>query len=122
MKNIAKALFVFYAFSAPLANAGFVHPMDFDGSDAQKNEVMEYIKARVKKEYCGMVDMCQPTMLRMMEQQNLDAFKQATQAKNRAIMDRVIRDYCGAVDMCNYQNIFMMYQQNVQAAENKLQW
>lgn len=104
--------------------AGFIHPMDFTGSDAQKQEVISYIKQRVKKEYCeGSLDLCQETMLRMMEQENLDAFKKATQANNRVIMDRVIKDYCqGGVDLCNYTTILMMYQENLKASQKQLQW
>lgn len=105
-------------------HAAFIHPMDFDGSEAQKKEVIEYIQAKVKKDYCdGSIDMCQPTTLRMMEKQNLNAFKQMTQAKNRPVMDKVIADYChGAIDMCNYSNLDMMYKQNVKASGEKLSW
>lgn len=94
-----------------IATAGFIHPMDFDGSDAQKQEVIEYIKSRVKHDYCdGQLDMCQAMTLRMMEQQNLNSFKKATKAKNRAIMDRAIKDYChGGIDMCSYDTIWIMY-------------
>jgi hypothetical protein len=78
----------------------------------------------VKKDYCqGGLDMCQDVTLRMMEQANLEAFKQATQAKNRKIMDRVIKDYCNSVvDMCSYSNIWMMYQENLKASQSSLQW
>ncbi len=93
--------------------------MDFDGSEAQKARVLEIVKSRVRKDYCeGMIDMCQPTTLRMMEKENLAAFKQAAKATNRVVMDQVIKTYCeGSVDMCNYTTIWMMYQQNVNAAE-----
>ncbi|AUX94806.1 hypothetical protein [Mixta gaviniae] len=106
------------------ANAAFVNPMDFNGSEGQKQEVIEYIKEKVKSEYCdGAVDMCQPTTLRMMEKQNLAAFKQLTRAKNREVMDRVISDYCdSAVDMCNYVTIDMMYKQNLKASGEALSW
>jgi len=104
--------------------AGFLHPMDFDDSDSQKNKVIAYIKQQVKDDYCNSaVDMCQPSMLRMMEKENLEAFKKATRANNRKIMDRVIKDYCNsAVDMCNYVMIFMMYQENEKAANQSLEW
>lgn len=103
--------------------ADFIHPMDFDGSDSQKQQVIKVIKERVKKDYCGSgLDMCQEALLRMMEQKNLDAFKQATKAKNRKIMDRVIKDYCNTVDMCNYALIWMMYQKNLEASEQSLSW
>ncbi|WP_421851754.1 hypothetical protein [Marinomonas sp.] len=105
-----------------LANAQFVHPLNFDGSEAQKKEVITYITNRVKHDYCGTVDMCQQVMLRLMEKENLDAFKRLTKAKNRDILDRAIHDYCGRVDMCTYQMIEIMYNQNVEAADKKLDW
>ncbi|QJT21672.1 hypothetical protein IBG34_04780 [Aeromonas media] len=107
-----------------LAQAGFIHPMDFDGSEAQKQQVIQYIKERVKHDYCdGQLDMCQATTLRMMEQQNLDSFKKASQAKERAIMDRAIKDYChGGIDMCSYDTIWMMYRENLKASNEDLSW
>ena len=104
------------------ANAGFIHPLKFDGSKAQKQEVIEYITSRVKHDYCGTVDMCQEIMLRMMEKENLDAFKRLTKATNKPILDRAIHDYCGTVNMCTYQMIEMMYNQNLEAAQEKLDW
>lgn len=111
-------------FTPLFAQAGFIHPMDFDGSEAQKQEVIKYIKDRVHRDYCeGGLDMCQPTTLRMMEDQNLSSFKKATQATDRKIMDRVIKDYCqGDIDMCNYGTILMMYQQNLKASKKELSW
>jgi hypothetical protein len=104
-------------------NAGFVHPMDFNGTNAQKNEVINYVKARVKHDYCDSgLDMCQNTTLRMMENENLKAFKAATKATNRSVMDRVIQDYCGDVDMCSYTNILMMYNENMKAGSTSLSW
>lgn len=106
------------------ANAGFVHPMDFDGSEAKKKEVIEYIKHTVHRDYCESgLDMCNETTLRMMEQENLSAFKQATTAKNRKIMDRVVKDYChSGINMCNYAIINMMYIENVNASGQELSW
>ena len=93
-----KALLFIVSLVCPIcAFAGFIHPMDFDGSEAQKKEVVEYIKARVKQEYCdGSLDMCQNVTLRMVEDENLRAFKKATKATNREVMDKVISDYCGS--------------------------
>lgn len=107
-----------------VANATFVHPMDFDGSEAHKQEVIEYIQANVREDYCdGSIDMCQPTILRMMEKQNLSAFKNLTTAKNRPILDQVIEDYCdGSVDMCSYATMDMMYKQNLKASGESLSW
>lgn len=121
MKILIGAAVLFSSFAA---NAGFVHPMDFDGSEAQKQEVIQYIQGKVKAAYCeGQLDMCQPTTLRMMEQQNLKAFKKLTEATDRKVMDRVIKDYCkGSIDMCNYSTIQMMYNKNVKADTQKLTW
>lgn len=120
MRNILFCLIVLLPFNALAAD--FIHPMDFDGSDAQKKKVIQIIKARVKKDYCDTVDMCQPSTLRMMEQQNLNAFKEATRATNREIMDRVIKDYCYTIDMCSYTTILMMYKENLKASRQHLEW
>lgn len=117
------ALLFVYLFPS-IALAKFIHPMDFDGSDAQKQEVIDYIQTKVKENYCeGPIDMCQESMLRMMEKQNLKAFKQASEATDRTIMDQVVNDYChSGIDMCDYNTINMMYQQNLKAAGEKLEW
>lgn len=111
-------------FASFTAEAGFINPMDFDGSEQQKNEVIQYIKDRVRKDYCSSsLDMCQNTILRMMEKENLSAFKRATKATNRSIMDRVIKDYCSdSLDLCNYTTIEMMYKQNYEAGNERLKW
>lgn len=117
-----KVVLLVLLFSAT-SHAKFIHPMDFDGSEEQKKEVIEYIKNNVHKDYCGQLDMCQPSNLRMMENENLNAFKKATQAKNRKIMDQVIRDYClSGLDMCSYSTIQMMYEENNKADSEELAW
>ena len=104
--------------------ARFIHPMDFDNSQLQSDQVIAYIKARVRHDYCNSgLDMCQNVILNMMEEKNLKAFKEATKATNRNIMDRVIKDYCNSgLDMCNYTTILMMYKKNVQAGGKSLSW
>jgi|APSaa5957512535_1039671.scaffolds.fasta_scaffold386654_1 hypothetical protein len=121
MKKIFTILLVLLSFDAW---AGFVNPMDFNGSESQKNEVIDYIKARVRHDYCESgLDMCQNTTLRMMEKKNLEAFKAATKATNRSVMNRVIKDYCNSgLDMCNYTTILMMYKKNAEAGEQSLSW
>lgn len=120
MKKLICILFSLLSFTA---TAGFVHPMDFDGSDAKKAEAIQFIKDTVRHDYCEKVDMCNNTTLRMMEQENLNAFKKAAKAKDRMIMDRVIHDYCNSmVDMCNYTTILMMYEENAKASKQELSW
>lgn len=49
-----KLMLVFALMSVSLASlaAGFVHPLQFDGSEAMKNQVVQYIEQRVKTTYC----------------------------------------------------------------------
>lgn len=104
--------------------ADFVHPMDFDGSQAQKDEVIEYIRAHVQADYCNDdLNMCQPSVLRMMEKENLDAFKKLTKVADRNIIDGIIDSYCNSgLDMCNYSTILMMYKENFKASRETLEW
>ncbi|MFV4846623.1 hypothetical protein [Edwardsiella tarda] len=106
------------------ANVKFVNPMTFDGSEAQKEQVINYITENVKKNYCdGSLDMCQDSLLRMMEKQELESFKEATQATDKKIMGNVIKSYCGDdIGMCNYSVIIMMYKENLKASKQKLEW
>ena len=119
-----RLIFAALALTTAYAHAEFVHPMDFNGSQTQQQEVIRYIEERVRHDYCDSgLDMCQNTTLRMMEQENLRAFKEATRATNRTVMDRVIHDYCNSgLDMCNYTTILMMYNQNIKAGSTSLQW
>lgn len=119
-KILLTALFLFPA----VCSAKFINPMEFDGSEAQKSEVIEYIKDRVYKDYCeSELKMCQDSVLRMMERENLDAFKEASQAKDERIMGQVINDYCDSgLDMCNYSTINMMYKENLNSSKESLKW
>lgn len=119
-----KLLILGLCLTPAFAFAKFINPMEFDGSDAQKNEVIQFITDNVHKMYCeGAVDMCQDATLRMMERQELASFKKATEATDKKIMKKVIQTYCeGPVDMCSYSTIVMMYQQNLKASQQKLEW
>jgi hypothetical protein len=120
MKKLFFTLLFFSTFTCSAAT--ILNPMDFDGSEAQKKQVIDFITTTVKKDYCEKIDMCQESTLRMMEKQNLDAFKEATKATDRKIMNAVIRDYCDKIDMCNYGTIWMMYKKNFEAKNKNLTW
>ena len=104
--------------------AEFVHPMDFDGSEAQKTKVIDYIRTETRQRYCtGELAMCKPATLRLMERSNLHAFKKLTQAKDRKLLDRLITDYCnGRRHMCTYNTLKLMYANNLKAKHEKLTW
>ncbi|WP_220459303.1 hypothetical protein [Pseudomonas sp. MD195_PC81_125] len=50
MKKLLFILTLFSAFSCSAAT--ILNPMDFDGSEAQKQQVIDSITATVRKDYC----------------------------------------------------------------------
>lgn len=107
-------------FSTVVAAAGFVHPLDFKGTKAEKQRVIAYIEKNVKSTYSA-IGMDDPATLRMMEQEELDSFKKLCTANNRKILDNVISTYCN-IGMCNYNTILMMYTEQVNASKKSLEW
>ena len=65
--------------------------------------------------------MCQASILRMMEKEELNSFKELTSVKNRPLLDSVIATYC-EIGMCNYSTILMMYNEEKSASNKSLQW
>ncbi len=98
----------------------FVHPLDFTGSDKDKQAVITYIKKNVKDTYTA-IGMGDPATLRMMENEELNAFKQLTKATNRTLLDEVIQTYCN-IGMCSYTTILMMYDEQLKASQQQLSW
>jgi len=118
-----KKLITIALFSTNVTAAAFVHPLDFDNTESQKRQVVDYIKSVVNHEYCKKMDMCTPSTIRMMERSNLSAFKELTTAKNRKLMDRMIHDYCrNSLRVCSYTTIKMMYAHNLSASKQQLEW
>ena len=103
------------------ASAGFVHPMDFDGSAEAKKEVIEYIKDNTYQSVCLTVGLCSEYMLRLSVDQALDSFKYLTKQTDRKVMDRTISDLCG-IGLCGYYMIQLSYDQNVKAKGESLEW
>ena len=100
--------------------SGFIHPLDFSGTEPDKSAVISYIQSNVKATY-SKIGMGDPSTLRMMENEELKAFKQLTRVTNRALLDDVIQKYC-AIGMCNYTTILMMYNEQLKASGEKLKW
>jgi len=98
----------------------FVSPINFSGSQAEKDRVVDYIKKDVKRTY-SQIGMDDPMTLRMMEKENLDAFKELLSVKNTSLLQRVITQYCN-IGMCNYTTIKMMYYEQNKASTKKLTW
>jgi len=124
MLKIVRRLLAAALFAPTMAIATTLpfHPMDFDGSEAQKTQVIEFITNVTKTQYCTNLNMCQDVTLRRMERANLDAFKKLTEAQNRKILDQVIDAYCTRLGSCNFIILERMYRHNLQASQKKLTW
>ena len=111
-------------FSVNALASDFVHPLDFDDSEKKKQKVIRHIESSTKELFCDPDPAnCQEVTLRMIEKQNLKAFKSLTQVKDRKILDSVIALYCDpAYSSCHYSTLWMMYRQNEKAAGESLAW
>jgi len=98
----------------------FVSPIAFVDNEANRAAVVRFIEHQVYTDYTA-IGMNDPMTLRMMEDENMKAFKQLIQATNTALLREVIDTYCG-IGMCNYSTIWMMYQEQSKAATNSLKW
>jgi len=119
MKNILFFVTLIFLASNIFAQK-FVSPIDFVETEENKTRVIEYIKRQVKEEY-SKIGMDDPLTLRMMEKENLDAFKKLTKAKNTSLLRKVIKTYC-EIGLCNYTVIWMMYQEQNKATQQELEW
>ncbi len=119
MKKIIYTLLALLISPIIYAN-GLTHPLDFKGTEKEKNHVITYIKGSVKETY-SKIGMGDPSTLRMMEREELKSFKALTKVKNRKLLDGVIKQYCN-IGMCNYNTILMMYNEQNKASNEKLEW
>ncbi len=116
----ALALIILLLVCAVAFSDDFIHPLDFRGTEPEKKAVIAFIEKYVKDTYTklGMGD---PATLRMMEKEELEAFKKLTGAKNRKLLDEMIRTY-SAIGMGTYSTIFMMYEEQLKASQESLSW
>jgi len=113
-------MLVFLLVSMNSFASGLIHPLDFKGTEREKNKVIEQIKIDVKKTY-SQIGMGDPFTLRMMEKEELKSFKKLTKVTNRKLLDTVIGQYC-SLGMCNYNTILMMYNEQNKASKEELAW
>jgi hypothetical protein len=106
--------------SISLFSQSYISPVGFNNSDYNRSKVIEYIKYDVKKSYSA-IGMDDPSTLRMMEKENLDAFKQLLNAKDKSLLKNVEKQYCN-IGMCNYTTILMMYNEQYKASNETLKW
>ena len=125
-----KILLIFFVLfcSSNIFGKDIIDPLSFSGSQSEKNAVISFIERDVKKTYCEnelLESMCTNSILRMMEEEELQSFKKLIYAKNKNILNKVINTYCNnslLESMCTYTIILMMYEEEVTAAGKKLDW
>ena len=117
---IKKTTIALFVMLSTIFAGTLIHPLDFTGIDKEKISLIEFIEKNVEETYCA-IGMCQASILRMMEEEELKAFKELTTVKNRSLLDSVIATYCG-IGMCNYSTILMMYNEEKSASNKSLQW
>ena len=123
MRSVLLSALLFLAAAVQAAPSTYVDPLSFDGSDAQKAAVLSHIEKIVHKEYCEGLGQCSPTTLRVMEEEELRAFKAlASRDIDRKLFGIVYKDFCVAIGDCAYSTLAMMYRMEQRASEKKLQW
>ena len=129
MKKITLYIFLFFIiFTKPTIAKNIPHPLEFNGSEQAKKNIISFIEKNVYKIYCEnemLKSMCTNSNLRMMENEELTSFKKLTKTKEETILNNVIQTYClnsMLEDMCMYSTILMMYEEEVKASGKKLTW
>ncbi len=112
--------FGFLVLTSTLFAQSFVSPIGFVSNETNKQKVIEFIKKQVKDDY-SKIGMDDPSTLRMMENENLNAFKKLTTKSNTTLLRNVIKTYCD-IGMCNYTTILMMYEEQNKASKETLKW
>jgi len=113
-------LFGIVLFTSNLFAQSFVSPIGFTPNETNKQKVISFIKKEVKDTYSA-IGMGDPSTLRMMEKENLEAFKELTTVTNLSLLKNVIKTYC-EIGMCNYSTILMMYNEQNKASKKTLEW
>jgi len=120
-------MFMFFLNEVSYAK-NLLHPLSFRGSEQEKKDIIAFIEKNVHEIYCDnklLQSMCTNSILRMMEEEELNSFKKLTMAKEENILNSVINTYCtnsALEDMCMYSNILLIYEDEVQASGKKLTW
>ena len=112
--------FGFVLFTSTLFAQSFVSPIGFVSNETNKQKVIAFIKKQVKDDY-SKIGMDDPSTLRMMENENLNAFKKLISVSNTSLLRGVIKTYCD-IGMCNYTTILMMYEEQNKASKKTLKW
>ncbi len=89
-----------------------VHPLDFKGTKDETGKVIDFITSNVKETY-RKAGISNSTMLRKMEREEVNSFRELTKVKDRKLLNEVIATYC-KLGRCNYNTILMMYNEKLE--------
>jgi hypothetical protein len=117
---VLKRIFIFLLVSSLAFGANFVNPSSFKGTQKEKEAVVAWIKQNIKEEYSA-VGMDDPMTLRMMENEDLNAFKALTQVTDKDLLKNVMKQY-RAAGMDTYNVLLMMYKEQKKASNSSLNW
>ena len=106
--------------TSSLFSQSFVSPINFVSNETNKQKVIAFIKSSVKAEYTK-IGMGDPATLRMMENENLKAFKELVKVSDKKLLQSIIDTYC-EIGMCNYTTFIMMYNEQFKAKNQSLEW
>lgn len=98
----------------------FINPMDFNGTDKEKEYIIEFIKEHTKKSL-DLIGMDSDILKREMEQQQLNSFKELTKAKDREVMENCIKNL-KMIGNYDYTLLKASYDQEMSAKDKKLEW
>lgn len=87
----------------------FVNPIGYIDSETNRQQVVAYIHRNVTETYAK-IGMNDRSRLRMIEDENLEAFKKLIQVKDTELLGQVIRDY-SKTGRCDYSTFWMVYQE-----------
>lgn len=95
--------------------AGFINPLTFDNTEAQKQKVIAYIKDESLHKYCyTSEDSCHPFVLQLAQSDNLSAFLKLSTIQNKEYLNSLIKEYCNSeFFQCSYENILEVYEENL---------
>lgn len=98
----------------------FIHPLDFNGSSKEKDNVIEYIEELVENQM-ALIDMKSNVVTREMEEAELTSFKNLTKAKDRELLDTLIEQLNFTGNM-SYIVLEQMYNYEIASKDEKLEW
>ena len=119
MKKILLLLFLLF----PSVSFGdnLISPIGFQDTDENRKKVLSFIEKNVKNELSS-IGMDDPSYLRVIEKQELQAFKKLIKVKDTKLLRKVIIGNCSIFGMCNYDSILVIYMQEKKASNSKLKW